>query len=65
MATFSDQSIGPSDFICVEDFFFLFGQVGPKIYPYSRGCAIISESKVKVKLLNLAAYGKMVCSDLE
>lgn len=67
MATFSDQSIGPSDFICAEDFFFLFGQVGPKIYPYSRGCAIISESTVKVKLsqLNLTAYGKMVCSDFE
>lgn len=26
MATFSDQSIGPSDFICTEDIFFLFGQ---------------------------------------
>lgn len=30
MATFSDQSIGPSDFICTEGIFFLFGQVGPK-----------------------------------
>lgn len=67
MATFSDQSIGPSDFICAEDFFFSLWSSWAKIYPYSRGCAIISESTVKVKLsqLNLTAYGKMVCSDLE
>lgn len=30
MATFSDQSIGPSDFICAEDFFFSLVKLGQK-----------------------------------